>query len=129
MNQKPTSLMNDTSRKLIKRARDAARRSVAAYLEMARTGGMRQRKRALEAVAIKRALITDILEELAGETQRSAERDAKRNPSVSVLEADRMLFAASDRLYRNCEDSQVKRLARDLRVSVFGLGAERVLGH
>lgn len=126
MNQKPTPHLNETSRKLVRNVRDAAKTSVAAYLEVARVGGLPQRKQALEAVAVERAVLSEALGDLAGDSVSADENPQNVSAPVSVLEADKKLYAASDRLYRKCEDAGVKRLARDLRVSVFGLSAEQV---
>lgn len=106
--------------------RKAARLSSRAYLREARYGSDSQVISNLEAIAIKRAILADTIDEIArerfGGLNSGPSVKAEKDEHIPVDTADDELLRACGRLYRTCEDQQVRAFARELRKSVAGLG-------
>jgi hypothetical protein len=117
---------NKTVLRVMDSVRKAARLSSRAYLREARYGSDSRVTSNLEAIAIKRAILADTIDEIArerfGTLSNTASLRAEKDEHIAVDTADDDLLRACGRLYRACEDQEVRAFARDLRKSVAGLG-------
>lgn len=105
---------------------DAAKASVDVYLKEAKRAADRDKSFAMEAVAIKRAVIADTLLNIASvesENQRSDRDVAALESEEGIQRVDSRLFKVADRMSRKFETKQnLKNLATSLRMSVGGFG-------
>jgi hypothetical protein len=116
-----------TDGRSLEHTRDAARITVKAYLDLAKSSGQSYQASCLEAIAIERALIADILGELVDRDQLIGDKSSDGKCTVTAREADEKLFEASYQLYRQSGNEEVKNFARELRFSIFGFGQFCVL--
>lgn len=104
----------------------AAAETSQAYLNEAKKAVDGDRAAALEAVAIKRAIIADatanITEQISVSLRQSA---AKSDATLSANEADRRPVNACERVAARPQTQAIRDLVRELRKSVVGLSSGR----